>query len=310
MKSVKNYYRVMLGRKSIHAAECFAGNFIGTDFGIHQDLTKKLPEEWRAFNQEFIPIYLARYPDKTKIGAGLACGALWTVSKGIKKGDIVLCPDGSGKYRVGEVTGDYTYEPGKILFHRRPVQWLSVSIDRDTMSEALKNSAGSIGTVSDISRYREEIEKLIGGVSAPKLISTDETVEDPSAFAMEEHLEHFLVKNWTQTELGKEYDIYEEDGEKALQYQTDTGPLDILAISKDKKRLLVVELKKGRASDAVVGQTLRYMSFVQEILAENDQAVHGIIIALEDDQRIRRALAMVSNVRFCRYQVNFKLIGA
>jgi restriction system protein len=73
---------------------------------------------------------------------------------------------------------------------------------------------------------------------------------------------------------------------------------------------LVVELKKGRASDAVVGQTLRYMSFVQEMLAEKDQTVHGIIIALEDDQRICRALAMVSNIRFCRYQINFKLIGA
>jgi restriction system protein len=310
MKTVKNYYRVMLGRKSIYAAECFAGNFIGTDFGIDQDLTNKLPEEWRAFNQEFIPIYLAKHPDKSKISAGLACGALWTVSKGIKKGDIVLCPDGSGQYRVGEVSGDYTYEAGKVLFHRRPVQWLSVSINRAAMSEALQNSTGSIGTVSDISRYHEEIEKLVGGVSAPKLISTDETVEDPSAFAMEEHLEHFLVKNWAQTELGKEYDIYEEDGAKAQQYQTDTGPLDILAISKDKKRLLVVELKKGRASDAVVGQTLRYMSFVQEMLAEKDQTVQGIIIAREEDPRIRRALAMVSNIQFCRYQVNFKLIGA
>ena len=60
MKPAKNYYRVMLGKKSIHAAECFAGNFIGTDFGIDQDLTKKLPEEWREFNKEFIPIYLAK----------------------------------------------------------------------------------------------------------------------------------------------------------------------------------------------------------------------------------------------------------
>ena len=308
MKSVKSYYRVMLGQKSVYAAECFAGSFIGTDFGIDQDLTKKLPEEWRAFNQEFIPIYLAKHPDKTKIGAGLACGALWTVSKGITRGDLVLCPDGSGHYRVGEVNGDYTYEPGKVLFHRRPVQWLNVSIDRAAMSEALRNSTGSIGTVSNISRYSEEIERLIGGVSAPKLISTDETVEDPSAFALEEHLEDFLVENWAQTDLGKEYDIYEEDGEKAQQYQTDTGPLDILAISKDKKRLLVVELKKGRASDAVVGQTLRYMSFVQEMLAEKDQTVHGIIIALEDDQRIRRALAMVSNILFYRYQISFKLV--
>ena len=308
MNSVKSYYRVMLGQKSVYAAECFAGSFIGTDFGIDQDLTKRLPEEWRAFNQEFIPIYLAKHPDKTKIGAGLACGALWTVSKGITRGDLVLCPDGSGHYRVGEVNGDYTYEPGKILFHRRPVQWLNVSIDRAAMSEALRNSTGSIGTVSNISRYSEEIERLIGGVSAPKLISTDETVEDPTAFALEEHLEDFLVKNWAQTELGKEYDIYEEDGEKAQQYQTDTGPLDILAISKHKKRLLVVELKKGRASDAVVGQTLRYMSFVQEMLAEKDQTVHGIIIALEDDQRIRRALAMVSNILFYRYQISFKLV--
>lgn len=308
MESMKAYYRVMLGAKSIHAAECFAGNFIGTDFGIKQDLTNKLPEEWRAFNQEFIPIFLAKHPDKTKIGAGLACGALWTVSKGIKKGDIALCPDGSGQYRVGEVSGDYVYKPGEILFHRRPVRWLNISIDRAAMSEALRNSTGSIGTVSDISRYHQEIEKLIGNISAPKLISTDVTVENPTAFALEEHLEDFLVKNWAQTELGKEYSIYEEDGEKGQQYQTDTGPLDILAISKDKKRLLVVELKKGRASDAVVGQTLRYMSFVQEMLAEKDQTVQGIIIALEDDQRIRRALTMVSNIRFCRYQVDFKLI--
>ena len=273
---MKNYYRVMLGPKSVHAAECFAGHFIGTDFDINQDLTTKLPDEWRAFNKEFIPVFLAAHPDKTKIGAGLACGALWTVSKGIQKGDVVLCPDGAGKYRVGEVKEGYYYEPGKILFHRRPVTWLNVIIDRAAMSEALRNSTGSIGTVSKITQHYEELEKLIGGVSAPKLISTDASVEDASSFALEEHLEDFLVKNWTHTELGKDYDIYEEDGVKAQQYQTDTGPLDILAISKDKKRLLVVELKKGKASDAVVGQTLRYMGYVQDELAEEGQTVERL----------------------------------
>ena len=298
----------MLGQKSVHAEECFAGNFIGTDFGITQDLTNKLSDEWRAFNKEFIPIFLAAHPDKTKIGAGLACGALWTVSKGIQKGDVVLCPDGTGKYRVGEVSGGYFYEPGKILFHRRAVTWLNVTIDRTSMSEALRNSTGSIGTASNITKHSEEIEKLLGGVSAPKLISTDTSVEDASSFALEEHLEEFLMKNWPHTELGKDYDIYEEDGVKAQQYQTDTGPLDILAISKDKKRLLVVELKKGRASDAVVGQTLRYMSFVQDELAEEGQTVLGVIIAHEDDQRIRRALTMTPNIAFYRYQVSFKLV--
>lgn len=308
---MKNYYRVMLGKKSRHAEECLAGNFIGTDFDVDQDLTRKLPEEWRKFNHEFIPIFLANNPGKTKIGAGLACGALWTVSKGILKGDIVLCPDGSGRYRVGEITGDYSYASGSILPHRRPVRWLSQTLDRSDMSMALKNSSGSIGTVSDLSKYRDEIEKLIGGIPAPTLISTDATVEDPSAFAMEKHLEDFLVQNWGQTDLGREYDIYEEDGERVgQQYATDTGPLDILAISKDKKTLLIVELKKGRASDAVVGQALRYMGYVQEELAEEGQSVRGVIIALEDDQRIRRALKMVPSIVFYRYQISFKLMKA
>jgi restriction system protein len=61
------------------------------------------------------------------------------------------------------VIGDYTYEPGKILFYPRPVHWLNVSIDRAAMSEALQNSTGSIGTVSNVSRYSEDVEKLIGG---------------------------------------------------------------------------------------------------------------------------------------------------
>jgi hypothetical protein len=47
--------------------------------------------------------------------------------------------------------------------------------------------------------------------------------------------------------------------------------IDILAISKDKTELLVVELKKGRASDMVVGQIQRYMGYVLEELAETNQ---------------------------------------
>lgn len=308
---MKNYYRVMLGQKSIHAEECFAGNFIGTDFGITQDLTNKLPEQWREFNIEFIPVYLASHPDKTKIGAGLACGALWVVSKGILQGDVVLCPDGKGRYRIGIVTGDYTYAPGKILPHRRAVRWLEKVVDRADMSEGLRNSSGSVGTVSNLSRagFGEEIEKILGGAAQPEANPGEPLVEDASAFALEMHLEDFLVQNWSRTELGLDYDIYKEDGEPfGKQYPTDTGPLDILAISKDKKRLLVIELKKGRASDAVVGQTLRYMSFVKEELAEDGQTVLGVIIAHEDDQRIRRALTMTPNIVFYRYKVSFNLV--
>jgi restriction system protein len=307
---MKNYYRVMLDKGSTRVQECLSGNFICIGYLQHHDLTNKLPDEFRAFNREFIPIYLEDHPGKSRIAAGLACGAVWTVSKGINIGDIVLSPDGGGHYHIAEVIGNYYYQPDDIqLPHRRQVHWFSQTINRADMSDPLKSITGFQGTVTNISVYSEEIEKLIGGASGPQLISTDETVEDPSAFAMEQHLEEFLVQNWSHTELGKKYDIYEEDGDKVgQQYLTDTGPLDILAVSKDKKTLLVVELKKGRASDVVVGQILRYMGYVQEELAEKEQSVKGIIIALEDDQRIRRALTMTPAVEFYRYQVSFKLV--
>lgn len=305
---MKNYYRVMLGPKSIHAALGREQNFIGADYQINQDLSADLTDNWRDFNQKYRPIFLAGHPDKKMIGAGLACGALWTVAKGIQKGDLVLCPNGAGAYYVGEVVSDYFYVPGQPLPHRRSVNWFAQTIQRDEMSEALRNSTGSIGTVSTITSYAAEIEKLVGVQVAPGMIATDPEVEDAAAFAMEKHLEDFLVKNWAQTELGKDYDIYTEDGEPVgQQYPTDTGPMDLLAIKKDKSELLVVELKKGKASDVVVGQVLRYMGFVKEDLAEPHQTVRGVIIALEDDLRIRRALAVTPSIQFFRYQISFKL---
>lgn len=72
--------------------------------------------------------------------------------------------------------------------------------------------------------------------------------------------------------------------------------------------LLVLELKKGRATDVVVGQALRYMGYVLQELAEEGQTVKGVIIALEDDQKLRRALAATPNINFYRYQISFKLL--
>lgn len=299
----------MLGAKSSYAPACFADGFVGADFDIATDLSRKLPEDWKLFNREFVPVWLRDHPQKTKISAGLACGALWTVAKGMREGDVLLCPDGNGSYRIGEVVSGYSYRPGGPLPHRRSVKWTGAAIARTEMSDGLRNSCGSIATVCNVTTHAEEIERLLGATAPPRVVSTDASVEDAAEFVMERHLEDFLVENWAQTELGRDYDIFEEDGERVgQQYPTDTGPMDVLAISKDRKRLLVVELKKGRATDAVVGQTLRYMGYVQEELAEPGQEVRGVIIAQDQDERLRRALGMVPTISFYRYQVSFRLI--
>ncbi len=300
----------MLGRASSAADEARVHGFIGVDYRVQIDLSDRLPDKWQDFNEEWIPYFLAEGGKPNRVSAGLAAGQLWTVAKGIQVGDIVLSPTdtSSGELYVGVVTSEYHYRAGETLPHRRSVEWQPRKLARIECSAELRGGLGYGSTVCNLDRYGDEILKLTGiDVERDPIISRNPDIENATNFVMERHLEDFLVENWEQTALGAKFDIYSEDGEVVgQQYQTDTGPIDVLAISKDKKILLVVELKKGRASDSVVGQTLRYMGYVRE-LAEKGQEVRGAIIALEDDPRLRRAISMTPSVNFYRYEVQFKL---
>jgi restriction system protein len=307
----KSYRRIMLGQKSMYARQCHEGGFVGADWGFRHDLTGQFGDDWRAFGEKFKPIYLDNHPGKSKVAAGLACGMLWTICRGMQLKDLVLSPDGEGGYLVGELASDYYFAEGDILPHRRRVNWFPERIAKTDATEALLNSMGAIGTVSDITKYADEIERLIGREVSPAIFANNEVIEDPSTFALEKHLEDFLVANWSQTELGRTHDIFTDEGELVgQQFPSDTGPIDILAISKDRAELLVVELKRGRASDAVVGQIQRYMGYVAGELADEGQKVRGAIIALDDDLRLRRALSVTTNIDFYKYQVSFKLLKA
>ena len=302
------YIRIMPGKASMHADECFEGGFIGVDFDLKLDLTGKLPENWREFNRAFIPVWLESHPGKSKISAGLACGMTWTVAKGLSIGDIVISPSGDGRYRFGEITGDYEYKPDQILFHRRSVRWLDTYVNPSDISKPLLNAMRSIGTTSDVTQYEEELKSLLKGDQTPRIDQEDPSIEEPSVFVLEKYLEDFLVSNWANTELGKKYDIFSDENGTGQQYQTDAGRIDILAVSKDGKELLIVELKKGRASDVVAGQIARYMGYVMSELALPEQKVRGLIVAREDDLKLRYSLKAIPNVDFYRYEVSFKLL--
>ena len=49
------------------------------------------------------------------------------------------------------------------------------------------------------------------------------------------------------------------------------------------------------------------MGFAVEELAEEGQTVKGVIIALENDIRLQRALKVAPNIDFYRYKVSFEL---
>ena len=140
------------------------------------------------------------------------------------------------------------------------------------------------------------------------LMSDDKAVNDSFNFQMEKHLEEFIIANWNQTFLGKEYDIYKDEENYGQQFPTDTGPIDILAISKDKKTFLVIELKKNRLHDKVVGQIQRYMGFIKEEIATDDQKVKGLIIGLKESLGLQRAISINPDIEYRIYKISFELL--
>ena len=138
-------------------------------------------------------------------------------------------------------------------------------------------------------------------------VVTESRVEQ-TAFALEEQLEEFLILNWEKLDLGKKYKILKNEANKPSQFRIDNHILDILAESFDGKELLVIELKRGKTSDQVVGQILRYMGVVKEKKAKPDQEVSGLIIGGQEDENVRLALSNIKNVEFNTYNIEFTLV--
>lgn len=133
-------------------------------------------------------------------------------------------------------------------------------------------------------------------------------IADAFVFPLEKYLEDFLVSNWDKTALGKALALHTEDEESATQYPTGLGPIDILARDKADHNWVVIELKKGKSSDTVVGQLLRYMGWVKKHKASGNEKVRGIIITSAPDDRIKYAMLASQGVSFYTYKVSFDLV--
>ena len=97
----------------------------------------------------------------------------------------------------------------------------------------------------------------------------EEDAATPTAFALEHHLQGFIAKGIEKIPFGRKLKLYEDsDGRNGVEYPTDTGRIDILAVSDDDDQdFFVIELKLSRGSDQAIGQLMRYMSWVKENLA-------------------------------------------
>ncbi len=156
-----------------------------------------------------------------------------------------------------------------------------------------------------------EAQQILKLVEAEPSVGQDADAGPPGSPAdrlIEIHLEQWLVDHWNQVNFGAPLRLFEEDGETVgQQYDTGSvGRIDLLCEDTSSGALVVIELKKGRPSDAVIGQLARYMGWVKEHLA-GGRNVEGIVLTPTHDERLRYASKAVPGSRLLRYETRFEV---
>lgn len=99
------------------------------------------------------------YPDAKANRLKNWVSQVWPFAHEIKKGDLVVLPLKSQRtINIGEITGDYHYEPSgpNPYFHWRPVKWIGESIPRSHFGEDLLNTFGAFMTICRVQRNNAE----------------------------------------------------------------------------------------------------------------------------------------------------------
>jgi restriction system protein len=246
------------------------------------------------------------YPERPPATRALYRNMLWNFCHEIAPGDMILARRGQKVLAaIGKVTQSAVYSPGKDPGIDHPnfigVEWLSEP--RDKAFPSIVFPRFTLKEISDA-----EYHGLLagsGGVSAPE---PSEAI-DQTAFVLEKYLEDFIVANFDVIFKGK-LQIYKDAKDAEVdgqQYATEVGPIDILAVERSSGAFVVIELKKGRPSDQVVGQILRYMGWVKKNLCKDGQGPKGLVICHDPDPKLSYALAMTKDIDLKYYKVAFTL---
>jgi hypothetical protein len=125
-----------------------------------------------------------------------------------------------------------------------------------------------------------------------------------TSYIESKHLRAYLAKHLDLIEDNLELyvDIYGNDG---VQYPTDFGPIDLLAIDK-RGSFIVVEVKTECFPDASSGQILKHRNWVKRHLASG-RPVRSYLVGSNIPEHVRYSLADCQDVYLKEYDLSIRL---
>ena len=256
------------------------------------------------------------YPERPPATRSLFTNMVWNFYHEITPDDVVLARRGQRILTaIGTVTRAAHYEPGRnphlVGFPHIHSNFIDVIWRGDLRDKAFGANVFPRHTLTEFTEV--QYQNIVGDerpaphLGAQPVFEPVDAIADQNSFVLEKYLEDFIVSNFAQIFKNELTLSQNDDDTTGQQYPTDIGPIEILAFERATNSFVVIELKKGRPSDQVVGQVLRYMGWVKANLCGDAQSVKGLVICRDQDQRLTYALSMTDNVRIKYYGVSFKL---
>ncbi len=196
--------------------------------------------------------------------------------------------DASGRYAKGK---PYAQRICRMLFAGQVIPRV-ITAD----GQPVPNAAGLLDTF---------ITKVLSAQESPapldpaetEIVSTPEGRTEgplpPTSISLEKDLRDHIAYNPSIIEPGLKL--------RGKEYSIDMGRIDVLCEDANGK-LVVIELKKDRSSEEVVGQILKYMGCLHR--TEN-RDVRGIVVVGGRDDRLVDAVSPVPSIKLMYYRVQF-----
>ena len=130
--------------------------------------------------------------------------------------------------------------------------------------------------------------------------------------SLESMLEDFIANNLSSLEPGLQL-FKDEDGIPGRQYNTEVGLIDLLCVDRN-NNLVIIELKRGRECDKVVGQISRYIGWVKVHMANNSRDVRGVVVVHKPtetypkDERLEYAVLANPKLQLKYYEISLKFL--
>lgn len=151
-------------------------------------------------------------------------------------------------------------------------------------------------------------KQLISNVR--RKVKEDDGVKDTPLKEVNEVKQESELRDYTEIHINEmgfvKEKLYSEnkDNQYGCEYFTPIGRIDLLLTDKN-ENLYVIEFKKSKESDKVVGQILRYMGYLRKNLAKAN--VFGFIVVSEITDKLKYAAAEIPNILLFEYNLNITI---